>query len=126
MIYIVAYTYVRASHKARERDIPQRDWIWLDPTNVNASVQDIAGRVFDPDVDLVDADADTLPWSQSFTDELASRGFPVSKRDGVRQLSKQIVIRVTPEMYKAIQKDAEENGRTPTQSVRFHLKKAIM
>lgn len=40
-------------------------------------------------------------------------------------LTEQLVVRVTPAMYHALQADADANGRTVAQSVRFMLSKAL-
>jgi hypothetical protein len=39
--------------------------------------------------------------------------------------SRQIVVRVTPEMYDALHRDAVANERTVSASIRFHLKRAM-
>ena len=39
-----------------------------------------------------------------------------------RQLTRQLVVKVDDELYEALEQDAEENGRTVAQSVRFHLR----
>lgn len=36
--------------------------------------------------------------------------------------AKQLVIRVPEDLYAAVVKDAEDNGRTVAQTVRFHLR----
>lgn len=40
-------------------------------------------------------------------------------------LTHQIVVRVTDEMHAALEADAEANGRTVAQSVRFHLRAVL-
>ena len=42
------------------------------------------------------------------------------------KLTRQIVVRVPTGLYEAIKKDAHDNGRTPAQSVRFHLRRALL
>lgn len=42
-----------------------------------------------------------------------------------RELTQQIVVRVTPGLYEALQKDANQNGRTVAQSTRFHLSQVL-
>jgi hypothetical protein len=39
-----------------------------------------------------------------------------------KKLLEQIVIRVTPELREALEKDARENERTMSQTLRFHLR----
>lgn len=42
-----------------------------------------------------------------------------------KALTHQLVIRVTPELHEALQRDADAHGRTVAQSVRFLLRKAL-
>jgi hypothetical protein len=42
--------------------------------------------------------------------------------DRPKELTKQIVVRVTDDLYEALERDAEDNGRTVAQSVRFKLR----
>jgi hypothetical protein len=39
--------------------------------------------------------------------------------------SRQIVVRVTPEMYDALHRDAVANERTVSATIRFHLKRTM-
>ena len=41
------------------------------------------------------------------------------------KMTEQVVFRVTEELYEALQEDAQANGRTLAQSVRFHLSKVL-
>ena len=41
------------------------------------------------------------------------------------KLKKQIVVRVPDELLEALEHDAEQNGRTVTQTVRFRLGEAL-
>lgn len=41
------------------------------------------------------------------------------------ELTRQIVVRVTDDMYQALAEDAAGNGRSIAQSVRFHLRHLI-
>ncbi len=43
-----------------------------------------------------------------------------------RTLTKQIVIRIDDDLNQRLQQDAETNGRTVAQSVRFHLTAALL
>jgi predicted HicB family RNase H-like nuclease len=42
-----------------------------------------------------------------------------------RYLTKQVVVRVEPELHAALVADARRNGRTVAQSIRFHLRTAV-
>lgn len=41
------------------------------------------------------------------------------------KLTNQVVVRLTPDLLDALRKDAEKNGRTVAQTVRFALKKSF-
>ena len=43
----------------------------------------------------------------------------------MKRLTEQLVVRVTPEMRIALERDAERAGRTVAQSIRFHLSMAL-
>ncbi len=45
---------------------------------------------------------------------------PLSERR--KELTKQLVVRVDDELYRALERDAEAHGRTVAQSVRFKLR----
>lgn len=50
----------------------------------------------------------------------------VTDRKLTRQIvTRQIVIRVPEPLYQALQRDADDNGRTVSQSVRFHLRRLL-
>ena len=38
-----------------------------------------------------------------------------------KELTEQVVVRVNPELRRALEQDAEQNGRTVAQSIRFLL-----
>ncbi len=38
-----------------------------------------------------------------------------------KELTEQIVVRVDPKLHRALKRDAEENGRTVAQTIRFVL-----
>jgi len=40
-------------------------------------------------------------------------------------LTEQVVFRAPEDLYEALQRDADENGRTMAQSARFHLERAF-
>lgn len=42
-----------------------------------------------------------------------------------RELDHQIIVRVPAALYEALQRDAEDNGRTLAQTARFHLTRAL-
>jgi hypothetical protein len=41
------------------------------------------------------------------------------------KLTDQLVVRIPKNLHDALQRDAEDNGRTVAQSVRFHLSRAL-
>ena len=43
----------------------------------------------------------------------------------VAPLTRQITVRVTDELFKRIEQDARDNGRSPAQTIRFHLERAF-
>jgi len=42
-----------------------------------------------------------------------------------KTLDRQVVVRIPADLHAALQADAEENGRTLAQTVRFHLGRAL-
>lgn len=42
-----------------------------------------------------------------------------------KEFTEQIVVRVDPEMQRALKQDAEQNGRTVAQTIRFFLGKQV-
>lgn len=45
--------------------------------------------------------------------------------DRNKELTDQLVVRVSKGLYEALRQDAEDNGRTVAQSARFHLTRAV-
>ncbi len=43
-----------------------------------------------------------------------------------RVLTKQIVVRIDTPLWRALEQDADENGRTVAQSVRFYLRQSLV